>query len=66
MRGIVVENLETGNWYARSEQNLDANTERKVRDLNPGETIIGFRHKNPTSPAAPSSAPENDEQEGRD
>lgn len=63
MSGIVVENLETGNWYARSEQNIDSETERKVRDLNPGETIIGFRHKKPTSVTR--DDPEN-EQEGRD
>lgn len=41
-KGIVVEHKESGVRYAISEENQDKNTERKVRDLKPGETILGY------------------------
>lgn len=43
MTGIVVESKSSGNRYARSEANFDPNREKKVRDLKPGETILGFK-----------------------
>ena len=43
MKGIVVESLSSGNRYARSERNFNPKREKKVRDLRPGETVIGFK-----------------------
>lgn len=45
--GIVVENKESGLRYASLDQNYDPQTERKVRDLKAGETVLGYvpRHK---------------------
>lgn len=43
MKGIVVESLSSGNQYARSERNFNPEREKKVRDLKPGETVIGFK-----------------------
>ena len=43
MKGIVVESLSSGNRYARSERNFNPEREKKVRDLKPGETVIGFK-----------------------
>lgn len=45
MAGIVVKHKETGNVYAISEENIDKNTETKVRDLKPGESPMNFPHK---------------------
>ena len=45
MAGIVVKHKDTGNVYAISEENLDKNTETKVRDLKPGESTMNFPHK---------------------
>lgn len=42
MGGIVVEDLETGLWYARSEQNFNPEKHRKVRSLLPNETVLGY------------------------
>jgi len=44
-KGIVVDNLESGVRYSISEENLDEKTEVKIRDLNPGETILGYTVK---------------------
>lgn len=41
--GIVVDHVESGVRYAISDKNYDPKVNRKVRDLNPGETVIGFK-----------------------
>lgn len=51
--GIVVENKESGLRYASHDRNFDPKTERKVRDLKVGETVLGF----PVKPARPSFKP---------
>lgn len=43
--GIVVDHLPTGNRYAISDRHYDQRVHRKVRDLEPGETVIGYVHK---------------------
>lgn len=43
--GIVVDHKESGNRYAISDKNYDERVHRKVRDLRPGETVIGFQPK---------------------
>lgn len=43
--GIVVDNVEAGARYAISRANFDIRTERFVRDLKPGETILGYTAK---------------------
>jgi len=43
--GIVVENKESGVWYASTDANYDPTSERKVRDLKPGETVFGYTPK---------------------
>lgn len=43
--GIVVEHNETGTWYAVSTRNYCPTVHTKVRDLLPGETVIGYRPK---------------------
>jgi len=45
MAGIVVRHKETGNTYAVSEENRNPDTEEKIRDLKPGESIRSFVHK---------------------
>ena len=40
--GIVVEHKETGTLYAVSDHNYNEAVHRKVRDLKPGETVLGF------------------------
>lgn len=46
--GIVVEGKESGVRYALREENFDPETEIKVRDLKPGETILGYQPKQAT------------------
>jgi hypothetical protein len=41
-KGIVVEHKESGVRYAISEKNFNGKLQKKVRDLHPGETIIGY------------------------
>jgi hypothetical protein len=41
--GIVVDHVESGVRYAISDKNYDPKINRKVRDLKPGETVLGFR-----------------------
>jgi hypothetical protein len=41
-KGIVVDHKESGVRYAISEENIDEATEEYVRDLKPGETILGY------------------------
>lgn len=43
--GIVVDHKESGNRYAIKEDNFNSKVHRKVRDLRPGETPLGFTHK---------------------
>lgn len=40
--GIVVENKDTGLRYASLDVNFDPKTERKVRDLRSGETVMSY------------------------
>lgn len=60
MAGIVVRHKETGNTYAVSEENLNPDTEVRIRDLKPGESIRSFVHKpkdNPKSDKPQASKP---------
>jgi len=41
--GIVVEHKESGVRYAVSDKNYNSKVHRKVRDLKPGETVIGYQ-----------------------
>lgn len=45
--GIVVENKESGLRYASLDRNFDPKSERKVRDLKPGESIMSYGIKQP-------------------
>lgn len=47
--GIVVENKETGLRYASLDVNHDPATERKVRDLRAGETVLSYQPRHKTS-----------------
>ncbi|QDK03673.1 hypothetical protein SEA_ZENITSU_12 [Microbacterium phage Zenitsu] len=40
--GIVVDHKETGVRYAVSESNFNPKVHEKVRDLNPGETVLAY------------------------
>lgn len=44
-RGIVVDHKETGVRYAVSPHNYQPAIHTKVRDLLPGETVLGFKPK---------------------
>lgn len=41
--GIVVDHKESGTRYAVSDRNYNPNIHRKVRDLRPGETVVGYK-----------------------
>lgn len=43
MAGIVVDHKETGVRYAVSESNFNPQVHERVRDLRPGETVLGYR-----------------------
>lgn len=43
--GIVVDHIESNVRYAISDKNYNQKVHRKVRDLKPGETVLGFRPK---------------------
>ncbi|QBZ73064.1 hypothetical protein SEA_PHERBOT_13 [Microbacterium phage Pherbot] len=43
--GIVVDHKESGVRYAVSERNFNEKIHTKVRDLKPGESVIGFQPK---------------------
>lgn len=43
--GIVVDHVESGVRYAISDRNYDVKVHRKVRDLGPGESVLGFQPK---------------------
>lgn len=45
--GIVVENKESGLRYASLDANYDPKSERKVRDLRAGESILSYGVKGP-------------------
>lgn len=44
-KGIVVQNKVTGNVYAVSEENMNPDQERFLRDLRSGESTFSFIHK---------------------
>ena len=48
-QGIVVDHKESGVRYAISQANFNSKVHTKVRDLKPGETVLGFapRRKEP-------------------
>jgi len=52
--GIVVEHKESGVRYALSDVNYNPKVHRKVRDLHPGETILGYKPKSAGSLAGDS------------
>lgn len=58
VRGIVVDHKESGVRYAVSERNYNPKIHTKVRELDPGETVLGFRpkRKEQTRKAAPNPA----------
>ena len=41
--GIVVDHKESGVRYAISERNFNHKVHTKIRDLKPGETVLGFK-----------------------
>ena len=43
--GIVVDHKESGVRYAVSDRNYNEKIHRKVRDLRPGETVLGYQPK---------------------
>lgn len=43
--GIVVEHKESGVRYAVSDRNYNEKIHHKVRDLRPGETVLGYKPK---------------------
>lgn len=45
--GIVVEHKEIGTHYAVSDSNYNPKIHRKVRDLKPGETVLGYAPRMP-------------------
>jgi len=42
MAGIIVEHKESGVRFAISERNFNDKVHKKVRDLKPGETVVGY------------------------
>lgn len=54
--GIVVEHKESGVRYAVSDRNYNPRVHRKVRDLRPGETVLGYRPRRPQGSAESSEA----------
>jgi hypothetical protein len=49
--GIVVDHKESGIRYAISERNFNKKIHEKVRDLKPGETVLGYTPKRKPSEA---------------
>ncbi|AXQ52878.1 hypothetical protein SEA_NEFERTHENA_14 [Microbacterium phage Neferthena] len=43
--GIVVEHNESGVRYAVSDRNYNPKVHKKIRDLRPGETVLGYQPK---------------------
>lgn len=57
MSGIVVDHKSANVRYAISEDHFNPKIHTKVRDLKPGETVIGFTPKRiPTATATPTAA----------
>ncbi|QBZ73206.1 hypothetical protein SEA_THERESITA_13 [Microbacterium phage Theresita] len=46
--GIVVEHKENGVRYAISEGNFNPKVHKKVRDLKPGESVLGYKPRRVT------------------
>ncbi|AVJ49761.1 hypothetical protein PBI_LUCKY3_13 [Microbacterium phage Lucky3] len=65
-RGIVVDHKETGVRYAVSERNFNEKVHKKVRDLKPGESVIGYqpRRKKPVGQQPAPSHTEGSSAEG--
>lgn len=60
--GIVVENKESGLRYASLDANYDPKTERKVRDLKAGESVLSYGVRAPRdSFEANTDSPDEDE-----
>lgn len=53
--GIVVENKESGLRYASHDRNFDPKSERKVRDLKIGESVLSYGIKQPRPSFEPPS-----------
>lgn len=53
--GIVVEHKESGVRYAVSDRNYRPDVHRKVRDLRPGETVLGYKPRTAGSLAGEAS-----------
>lgn len=47
--GIVVDHKESGVRYAVSDKNFNPKLHRRVRDLKPGESVVGYRPKGSSS-----------------
>lgn len=56
--GIVVENKESGLRYASHDSNFDSKTERYVRDLRAGESVLAYPVKDKASYEASEAAHE--------
>ncbi|QKN87775.1 hypothetical protein NEBULOUS_14 [Microbacterium phage Nebulous] len=56
--GIVVDHKESGVRYAVSDKNYNEKIHRKVRDLRPGETVVGYQPKRLPAVDGSSSASE--------
>lgn len=52
-KGIVVDHKESGVRYAISEKNFNSKVHKRVRDLLPGETVVGFAPKRKDATEAP-------------
>ena len=64
MKGIIVENLSSGTRRAISESNFNPDREKKIRDMKPGETVIGFVPRAKVKPGpqpVPTPAPDKPE-----
>lgn len=59
--GIVVEHKENGTHYAVSDRNYNPDVHRKVRDLRPGETVLGYKPKPKQALASEDQASSGDE-----
>lgn len=58
-KGIIVDHKESGVRYAVSEHNFNDKVHKKVRDLKPGESVLGYSPRRKGSPAEPNDpAPE--------
>jgi len=50
-KGIVVDHKDSGVRYAISEHNFNPKVHKRVRDLQPGETVLGYSPRRKESPA---------------